>query len=94
MTRHKYPEAFKLMTYRCQKMPEHEEKVWNSRDGVTPFMLGCLKCNGMMAHVDWQKDEYLPNYIPERGARYFVSMSPRNCKRYGAPQGAPDVRVM
>ena len=36
--KHNHAEAFKLMIYACEN-PDclHQEKIWNSRDGVTPF---------------------------------------------------------
>ncbi len=47
--RHK--EAFCLMVYLCE-VCMYSETIWNSRDGVTPFMMSCLQpnCRGMMQH--------------------------------------------
>ena len=37
---YKHAEAFCLMKYRCEKCGQ-AEVVWNSRDGVTPFIINC-----------------------------------------------------
>jgi hypothetical protein len=37
-TKHNHGEAFALMTYRCDAGC-HTEVIWNSRDGVTPFIV-------------------------------------------------------
>lgn len=64
------------MHYQCEKC-ETMEMLWNSRDGVTPFMIGCQKCSGMMKHIDWDKDDCNPDYLPVRGQRVFVDMTPQ-----------------
>lgn len=83
-------EAYMLMTYRCDGMAGGlaaaagrerrgcgaSEVVWNSRDGVTPFMIGCRHCGGEAKHVDWQGDVYAPNHQPELGDRIFVDLDP------------------
>ena len=52
MKKYNHKEAFCLMQYQCEKCGGLEY-LWNSRDGVTPFMLGCIKCDGMMQHINW-----------------------------------------
>lgn len=71
--KYKHAEAYCLMKYRCEKCGL-TEKIWNSRDGVTPFMINCPKCNGHMQHIDWHEDKRLVNYIPEIGQRVFIDM--------------------
>jgi hypothetical protein len=72
--KYNHAEAFKLMTYKCESC-HYEERIWNSRDGVTPFGINCPKCNlATSRHINWQWDEYLPEYIPVRGQRVFVDM--------------------
>ena len=72
--KHNHAEAFKLMSYACRSCG-YEEKIWNSRDGVTPYAVKCPVCpKGESYHVNWQADAYLPEYIPERGQRVFVDM--------------------
>ena len=48
----KHQEAFHIMAYQCDKC-SFLEYIWNSRDGVTPFMTSCLfdDCDGLTAHV-------------------------------------------
>ena len=59
---HQHGEAFCLMWYRCDTC-DHAEQVWNSRDGVTPFAMGCPSCgNASLQHVDWGSDEYAPKH--------------------------------
>ena len=55
-----HKEAFCLMTYRCNDCG-FEERIWNSRDGVTPFGLACPQCKGHNhLHADWQNDQCNP----------------------------------
>lgn len=71
VSKHLHGEAFKLMKYECQNC-DHKEILWNSRDGVTPFMIGCRNCEkGMMQHIDWHKDQYEPSHELKPGQRFF-----------------------
>ncbi len=63
-------EAFSLMKYRSDDGTE-EEILWNSRDGVTPFMI-TSKSGKKMSHVDWSNDVYAPHWKPPIGMRVFV----------------------
>ncbi len=67
LPRHRYPEAFKWMLYRCPA--GHEEWIWNSRDGVTPFVVDCRVCHKNAQHADWHRDLYMPGFNPVRGER-------------------------
>ena len=67
-------EAFCLMTYRCKDCGK-TEWLWNSRDGVTPFIIGCRYCGGEEQHADWHRDVRVPNYDPKPGERIFVDMT-------------------
>lgn len=62
-------EAFCLMKYRSDD--GEEEILWNSRDGVTPFMI-TSRSGKRMQHVDWGNDEYAPGWKPYPGQRIFV----------------------
>ncbi len=66
-------EAFCLMTYQC-KSCSTTERIWNSRDGVTPFIVRCARCGGEMQHVNWGGDIYDSNYIPGHGERVFIDL--------------------
>lgn len=70
---HEYVEAFCLMKYRDTL--GNEEWIWNSRDGITPF---CVTSKlGMPAdHVEFSRDRYLPNHVPNVGDRIFVNLTP------------------
>lgn len=59
-----------LMQYQCGC--GHKETIWNSRDGVTPFVLGCPSCGKLnLSHVNWHEDVYAPNHELHRHQRYF-----------------------
>lgn len=69
-------EAFALMWYACPC--GHRERIWNSRDGVTPFGgLLCTSCGGRgleqrgLVHVDWHLDECSPEHKLVEGQRFF-----------------------
>ena len=97
-----HSEAFCLMKYRSDDGTE-EEIIWNSRDGVTPFVLS-LRSGKTAQHVDWHEDRCVPDYQPKPGERIFIDLTSekaeeyakRNVKRWrrqGA-QGVPSVREM
>jgi hypothetical protein len=67
-------EAFCLMKYATKDGAE-VEWIWNSRDGVTPFVVHS-RSGQEMSHVQWQFDRRLPNYEPLAGERVFVDVSP------------------
>lgn len=69
--RHQHGEAFCLMWYHCDKCG-HTERVWNSRDGVTPFGMGCTSCGGpSLQHWRWELDEYAPEHELRDGQRFW-----------------------
>jgi hypothetical protein len=70
---HGHAEAFKLMTYRSDDGTE-SETIWNSRDGVTPFVI-TLRSGKQATHVDWQNDRYAPDHKPAPGDRIFVDLT-------------------
>jgi hypothetical protein len=63
-------EAYCLMKYasRCGTVVEW---IWNSRDGVTPFIV-TSRCGKEMSHVQWAFDVRIRNYKPLPGERIFV----------------------
>lgn len=63
-------EAYCLMKYRSDDGAE-EEMLWNSRDGVTPFII-TSKTGKKMSHVEWNKDTYITDFDPPIGTRIFV----------------------
>ncbi len=68
-------EAYALMWYACRC--GHRERIWNSRDGVTPFGgLLCPSCNekgleGGLSHVEFYKDMPDPKHKLADGQRFF-----------------------
>jgi hypothetical protein len=72
--KHNHAEAFCVMQYRCEKCGT-TDFIWNSRDGVTPFMVGCRKCEGTMQHTEWEHDRCDPGYTPRPGQRMFIDLS-------------------
>lgn len=55
-----FPDAFMLMWYACKC--GHRERVWNSRDGITPFGMDCPSCGDFLNHVNWGDDVAAPNH--------------------------------
>lgn len=68
---HIHGEAFTLMWYACRC--GHRERIWNSRDGVTPFGgVHCPSCGGDdLKHIEWKRDEYAPKHALQVGQRFF-----------------------
>lgn len=73
--KHNHREAFCLMKYKSKQTSgfgEHEKKfaqvrIWNSRDGVTPFCFQIEQLGLELHHADWQEDLYNPHYKPVKG---------------------------
>lgn len=75
--KHNHAEAFAVMRY-ASKDGSVTEKLWNSRDGVTPFTLMSKDDRVEMQHVEWKSDLYAPDH-PHTGLkvgdRVFVDMT-------------------
>lgn len=85
-TKYNHKEAFCLMTYLCPKCG-HREVLWNSRDGVTPFMIPCSKCESHeMAHINFYHDLPAPNHVPKVGQRIFTDLTVERAKFYAERQ--------
>lgn len=82
-----HPEAFRIMLYKS-KDGEVVESIWNSRDGVTPFLVGVRddQDRRMMQHVQWGGDPLALWHVPNIGDRIFVDrteeLSLAEAKRY------------
>lgn len=73
---HRHGEAFMIMRYDCKDCG-HSEKIWNSRDGVTPFGMSCQRCGGhQMLHTNWGGDFYAPQHKPKPGERFWRDGTP------------------
>jgi hypothetical protein len=70
MTR-QHKEAFCLMWYGCEECG-HQERIWNSRDGVTPFVDLCPSCGGLtLYHSNFSADVATPDHKLHRGQRFW-----------------------
>jgi hypothetical protein len=86
---YQHAEAFRLMTYVSDDGTETEQ-IWNSRDGVTPFVISLR--SGKAATHTGRRDIYAPEYVPVPGERMFVDLTPeraldaarRNLERWAA----------
>lgn len=66
---YKHREAFCLMVYADKHGAK--EVLWNSRDGVSPFII-TSKNQTEMQHVRWDLDRCDPGYKPDKGERIFI----------------------
>lgn len=71
MSAYRHKEAYCLMKYASQD-GAIIEWIWNSRDGVTPFIVRSIDGTKELQHVDWQLDRCMPSYKPLSGERIFV----------------------
>lgn len=78
MPQHK--EAFCLMWYACDC--GHRERIWNSRDGVTPFACGCPSCGGTMTHISFHRDEPRLNHKLNPGQKFFRDGTPDEAEKF------------
>jgi hypothetical protein len=67
-----HAEAYCLMKYASDD-GHIVEWLWNSRDGVTPFMISAQDGKTLLHHVDFHLDRFLPLYKPLAGERIFIS---------------------
>lgn len=82
--KYNHKEAFCIMKYKCADCG-NTEFIWNSRDGVTPFGIGCQKCHGHdMTHVNFVGDTFAPLHglIMKQGDRYFADMTIARAREY------------
>lgn len=77
---YKHREAFCLMRYRSDDGTE-EEIIWNSRDGVTPFVI-TLRSGKQATHVNWNADFCNPRYEPKPDERIFVDLTQERAIEY------------
>ena len=66
---HNHAEAFCMMKYTSNKNPRKfaEVIIWNSRDGVTPFIFFDETLGMEFQHSDFKSDLYAPDYKPVKG---------------------------
>ncbi len=78
--KYRHAEAFCLMKYAADDGSE-VEWIWNSRDGVTPF-ISHSRTGREMRHVDWHLDRCEPNHRPQVGERIFVDLTREKAEQY------------
>lgn len=76
-----HAEAFCWMEYQCEKCG-YRELIYNTRDGVTPFVVACSKCGGSSSHINWNRDFCDPDHKPLPGERVFVNITRDKAKEY------------
>lgn len=79
---HVHGEAWCLMAYRADDGTE-TEVVWNSRDGVTPFVI-TLRSGKQATHVAWGNDVRKPDYRPTIGDRIFIDLTLERARELAA----------
>lgn len=81
---HIHGEAFCLMWYECKsRMCGHRERIWNSRDGVTPFGMTCPSCGGHeLYHAYFGSDKYAPDHQLRDGQRFWRDGTPDEAEAY------------
>lgn len=67
----KHAEAWALMNYRAQDGGDRE-RIWNSRDGVTFFIVRTRDGMQQLGHVDFHSDICDPAHVPDVGDLIFV----------------------
>ena len=60
------------------------EFLWNSRDGVTPFIITAKDGKTELRHVRWQSDECRPSHLLQPGDRYFADLTREAAQAYAA----------
>lgn len=77
-----HAEAFCLMHY-VGDVSGRAEVLWNSRDGVTPFVIVSNwggRTEEPMAHRVFSMDRRVPTYVPPVGSRIFVDLTPERAR--------------
>lgn len=76
---HQHQEAFCHMRYRSDN-GQDEVSIWNSRDGVTPFVITIPGTDKQGKHIEWHLDRYDPDYKPKEGDWIFVDLTPERAR--------------
>jgi hypothetical protein len=85
----RHREAFCLMMYAPEKSGSgiRPEIVWNSRDGVTPFMVSSRCGAAMLQHTMFAADRFAPNHAHAGlaiGDRIFVDLTEARAREWAA----------
>lgn len=77
MNGHQHAEAFRHMTYVAKDDPSIWMRVYNARDGVTPFGMMHPRLDVELTHKPpWQLDQYDPFYVPQVGEYVWIDLDP------------------
>lgn len=79
---YQHKEAYCLMQYRAEDGTGPIEWLWNSRDGVTPFIIGSPDRKVTLQHFNFQDDIPAPMYVPNIGQRVFVDLTEAKAREY------------
>lgn len=71
---YQHPEAYSLMHY-TNKNRTVTERLWNARDGVTPFIIGSVDGKHELTHQDWASDRRDIVFVPPVGSRVFLDLT-------------------
>lgn len=75
MNGHQHAEAFRHMTYVAKDDPSIWMRVYNARDGVTPFGMMHPRLGVELTHKPpWQLDQYDPLYVPQVGEWVWIDL--------------------
>jgi hypothetical protein len=70
---HEHTDAYKLLSYRS-KDGQHEETIWNSRDGIAPVLVPSRDGKQTLYHCHRERDLYAPDHQPQEGERIIVDL--------------------
>jgi hypothetical protein len=57
-------------------------RVWNSRDGVTPFGISHPRTGEELFHARWSDDLCVPDHVPQIGEYIFIDLDPEKAMQY------------
>ena len=77
ITTYEHGEAFMMMRYESDDAATWMH-IWNSRDGVTPFVCSHPVTGVEMQHVRWGNDHRVPDYEPFEGEWVFADLHPEH----------------
>ena len=91
---HRHAEAYMMMTYAARDGSGDSELIWNSRDGVTPFVTHLRDGRPATHRAAPATDCYDPGYVPHPGERVWADMTRAYAERaatwqYDRCQGDP-----
>jgi hypothetical protein len=84
MSQYQHAEAFCHMQYiGTGRAGRIFLSIWNSRDGVTPFITFCQEYGIELQHVNFQQDRRDPDYKPMKGDLIWTSYTMEEAQQAG-----------